>query len=288
MQLQSALDRFLVQLKADGRSPHTIGQYRRHVGAFAAWLAHGGRRRAVAAIRHEDIASFLAAPEARTAAHGGPKQPVSMNAMRTSLRVFFRYLHEAGEIGQNPARLVRRAICGVPPPRSLTHQERDRLLATLATGGCARDHALFHLMLATGIRVGSAVALDVTHVDFERGEVRLKTMKGGRSEVVYLGREIAGHLRTYIGDREGGPLFPGRGSKRITTRHVQRRMGEWLKLAGIKTAASPHWLRHGFATDLLRRTGDLALVQAALCHRSITSTLVYARVDAGRVRAAMG
>ena len=47
--------------------------------------------------------------------------------------------------------------------------------------------------------------------------------------------------------------------------------------------------RHGFATDLLRRSGgDLALVQAALCHRSITSTLVYARVDAGRVRAALG
>jgi site-specific recombinase XerC len=113
-------------------------------------------------------------------------------------------------------------------------------------------------------------------------------MKGGGSDVVYLGREIAVHLRAYVGDREAGPLFPGRGSERITTRHVQRRMGEWLAKAGIKTAASPHWLRHGFATDLLRRTGDLALVQAALCHRSITSTLVYARVDAGRVRAAMG
>jgi site-specific recombinase XerC len=90
----------------------------------------------------------------------------------------------------------------------------------------------------------------------------------------------------------GGPprLSPERprGTERITTRHVQRRMGEWLKRAGIKTAASPHWLRHGFATDLLRRTGDLALVQAALCHRSITSTLVYARVDAGRVMAALG
>jgi hypothetical protein len=76
MKLQAALDRFLVQLEADGRSPHTIGQYRRHVGVFAAWLAHGGRRRAVAAIRHEDIAAFLAAPVARVAAHGGPKQPV--------------------------------------------------------------------------------------------------------------------------------------------------------------------------------------------------------------------
>jgi integrase/recombinase XerC len=288
MKLQDALDRFLVQLEADGRSHHTIGQYRRHVTAFAAWLRHRAKRRALAAIGHEDVAAFLAAPEARTAADGAPKAAVSMNAMRTSLRVFFRYLHEAGEIDQNPARLVRRAACGTPPPRSLTATERDQLLAALAAGACPRDHALFHLMLATGIRVGSAVALDVGDVDFDRAELRLKTMKGGRSEVVYLGREISAHLRAYIGDRVAGPLFPGRGSERITTRHVQRRMGEWLTKAGIKTAASPHWLRHGFATDLLRRTGDLALVQAALCHRSITSTLVYARVDAGRVRAAMG
>jgi site-specific recombinase XerC len=125
-------------------------------------------------------------------------------------------------------------------------------------------------------------------VDLDRHELRLKAMKGGHSDVAYLGREIADHLRTYIGDRTTGPLFPGRGSERITTRHVQRRMGEWLAKAAIKSAASPHWLRHGFATDLLKKTGDLALVQAALCHRSITSTLVYARVDAGRVRAAMG
>jgi site-specific recombinase XerD len=288
MKVNEALAKFLVQLEADGRSSHTIGQYRRHVTAFSSWLAHGGVGCEIAAVGHEQVAAFLAAPEARVAAHGKPKCAISMNAMRTSLRVFFRYLHEAGEIESNPARLVRRAICGVSPPRSLSEPERDRLLATLAAGDCPRDHALFHLMLATGIRVGSAVAIDVGDVDFERGEIRLKTMKGGRSEVVYLGREIAAHLRTYIGDRKAGPLFPGRGSERITTRHVQRRMGEWLKKAGIKSAASPHWLRHGFATDLLKRTGDLALVQAALCHRSITSTLVYARVDAGRVRAALG
>jgi site-specific recombinase XerD len=288
MNVKAALSQFLVQLEADGRSAHTIGQYRRHVTAFGAWLGHGGHTRAVARIGHEDVAAFLAAPVARTSAHGGAKKPVSMNAMRTSLRVFFRYLHEAGEIVQNPARLVRRALCGVPPPRSLSVAERDRLLAALAAGGCPRDHAVFHLMLTTGIRVGSAVALDVGDVDLDRGELQLRSMKGDRPATAFLGGEIVAHLRRYIGDRTSGPLFPGRGSDRITTRHVQRRMGEWLKAAGISTAASPHWLRHGFATDLLRRTGDLALVQAALCHRSITSTLVYARVDAGRVKAAMG
>src|SRR5688500_16449782 len=99
-------------------------------------------------------------------------------------------------------------------------------------------------------------------------------MTGDRPATASLGKEIRDHLRRFIGDRTSDPLFPGRGSERITPRHVQRQMGEWLKRAGISTAASPHWLRHGFAMRLYRHTGDIALVQAALCHRSITSTLV--------------
>lgn len=170
----------------------------------------------------------------------------------------------------------------------MSDDERDRLLAALKKGDSPRDYALFHLMLATGIRVGSAVALMVEHVDLERGDLRLGEMKGGRSEVVFLGKAIRDHLRRYIGDRTSGPLFPARGSDQISTRHVQRRMGQWLKKAGIRTGPSPHWLRHGFAMRLYRGTNDIALVQAALCHRSITSTLVYARVDARRVRAALG
>lgn len=135
MILQDALDRFLVQLKADGRSDHTIHQYRRHVGAFGAWLAHGGPRRAVANVRHEDVAAFLAAPVARVSAHGGMKNPLTLNSMRTSLRMFFRYLHEAGTIPENPARLVRRALCSPPPPRALPDVECKRLLATIAGAG---------------------------------------------------------------------------------------------------------------------------------------------------------
>lgn len=113
-------------------------------------------------------------------------------------------------------------------------------------------------------------------------------MKGGRRDTVFLNSAICAHLRRYIGDRTAGPLFAGRGSQRVCTRHVQRRLAGWLRRAKIATPASPHWFRHAAAMRIYRTTKDLAVVQAALCHRSITSTLVYARVDAGRVRAAMG
>src|SRR5262245_47491557 len=254
MQLQAALSMFLVQLEADGRSPHTIGQYRRHVTAFGAWLAHGGSRRTVAGIRHEDVAAFLAAPVARTAAHGGPKRAVSMNAMRTSLRCFFRYLHEAGVVAQNPARLVRRAMCAPPPPRAFTDDERDRLLATLrAARGfeAERDHTLVALLLATGIRLGSCIALDVGDVDLDAGELRLKATKGARPERMFLARGIGDHLRRWLADRDAGPLFTDRRGRRLTSRHVHRRFRAWVAAAGISRAASPHTARHTFACGLL-------------------------------------
>ena len=292
MNLQDALSIFLVQLEADGRSPHTIGQYRRHVTAFGGWLAHGGPRRAVTRIGHEDVAAFLAAPVARTAAHGGPKRAISMNAMRTSLRVFFRYLHEAGVLPQNPARLVRRAMCAPPPPRAFTDDERDRLLATLrrARGFEAeRDFAIVDLLLATGIRLGSCIALDVEDVDLAAGELRLKSTKGDRPERVFLAQGISDRLRRWIRDRAAGALFTDRRGRRLSPRHVHRRFRQWIKAAGITRPASPHSCRHSFACRVLERSGgNLAVVQAALRHRSITSTMVYAKVNEASVRAALG
>src|SRR5262245_4544832 len=100
-------------------------------------------------------------------------------------------------------------------------------------------------------------------------------MKGGRPDVLYRTRDrrppACLHRRPH-----GWAAVP---RPRLRSDHDAPCPAP-LARAGIKTAASPHWLRHGFATDLLRRTGGLSLVQAALCHRSITSTLVYARVDA--------
>jgi len=95
-------------------------------------------------------------------------------------------------------------------------------------------------------------------------------------------------LRGYLGVRVSGPLFPGRRGERLTTRHVGRRLKAWLRAARIERPASPHTLRHTFAVGLLEKTHDLALVQAALHHASICSTVTYARVAPERLRAALG
>ncbi len=164
MQLQAALQGFLLQLSADGRSPHTIGQYRRHVSTLIDWADRAGAGSDVGDLAPELLARFFANGAAKTSCRGGPKKAVSLNAMRTSIRCFCAHLHDAGLVPANPARLLRRARCAPPPPKALHADEQDRLLEVLAaaTGPeAARDRMLVELLLGTGIRIGAALGLDV-------------------------------------------------------------------------------------------------------------------------------
>jgi site-specific recombinase XerC len=137
MQLQAALQAFLLQLQADGRSPHTIGQYRRHGTALVNWLAATRGPRKAAELTPDLLARFFAADAAKQSCRGGAKKAVSLNAMRTSIRCFARHLHDAGLVATNPARLLRRARCAAPPPRALHTDEQARLLEVLAVSTAA-------------------------------------------------------------------------------------------------------------------------------------------------------
>jgi integrase/recombinase XerC len=289
MHLQAALQAFLLQLAADGRSPHTIGQYRRHGRALATWLSKAGAPTAVAKLTPDRLAQFFASPAARTSCHGDPKKAVSLNAMRTSIRCFAAHLHESGLVATNPARLLRRARCAPPPPKALHADEQKRLLEVLAAADgaeAARDRMLVELLLGTGIRLGSALALDAGDIDFAHGEITLRTTKNDRPATVMLPKTLAKKLRTFLDDRDDGPVFLA-GDHRVSTRHVQRRLSNWLASAGI-AGKSAHAMRHTFATRIYSKTGDLQLTQAALNHASIASTVIYAQLDKARLRAAIG
>ncbi len=297
MHIDDALARFLIQLEADGRSRHTIRQYTRHVRCLARWAAGGGLSGRVCDFEHEAVATFLASPEATTRPDGRRKRASSVNALRSSVRGFFAYLAAAGYLEEDPARLVRRARCGPPPPRALSEGEQAQLLAALSAAEGReerRDRALFLLMLRAGLRVGEAVGLDVEDLDLEQGEVAVRGKgevavrgKGGREERAVLPGEVQDALRCYLGGRASGPLFGGTRGRRISVRHAQRRFAAWLERAGVCRPASPHSLRHSFAQALYRRTGDLLLVKEALRHRSVASTMVYARADRAQIRAAL-
>jgi integrase/recombinase XerD len=281
-----------LQLEADGRSVrHSIAQVSRHGRLFARWLAAEGIDDDIAAIQPQIVARFLASPTALRRPDGKPKLPGSVNALRTSLRCLLKFAHDSGFASQNAARLVRRAHCTPAPPRALPPADVAKLLGVLAAAEgrvAERDYALTHLLAATGLRIGSAIALDIEHVDLRDGAVRIETAKRGMRGRVFLGAAIREHLGRFIGERTSGPLFEGRPGERVCARQIQSRISAWLKRADIQRRASAHSLRHSFAMELLGRTGDLSLVQAALLHASIGSTTRYARASEDRLRAALG
>src|SRR5690606_28636930 len=125
------------QLEADGRSEHTIAQYRRHLFYFARWLSETARTKAV--ITPEVVAAFFISEDARASCRGGAKRPTTLNAMRSSLRGFFAYCRDAGLTRENPARLLRRAVCGTPPPRFLSPADEARLLAVIDAAAARGD-----------------------------------------------------------------------------------------------------------------------------------------------------
>ena len=208
---------------------------------------------------------------------GKPKKSTSVNALRSSLRCFFTYLRDVGEISQNPARRLRRALCSPPPPRALSGEEEERLLRVLEQAP-DRDRILFTLMLRTGIRLGSALALEADDVDLERGELRLRGAKGGREQVVFYPPSLRPDLESVMW---GGLLFP------ISARHARRRFRAYAEAARVRTTGT-HALRHTFAMRVYGQTGDLLLTKEALGHRSVASTVVYARVNEQRVRDVVG
>ncbi len=277
---------FSRQLHADGRSLHTIRQATRHIRLLSRYLPE----HRPCEITHEDIAIFFNSDVARCVNGGRTKRPTSLNCLRSSLRTFFRYLHRAGYVERDPTLLLRLARTGVAPPRGISEKERQRLFAAMAASrsrAARRDEVLFGLLLASGIRIGSALALDVGDLDVEECSLVLRTTKGGVPQRAYAPREVMARLAAWIGGRTSGAVFCGLGERRLGARQAHRRLAEWCRKAGIHRAISPHAFRHAFALRIYAQTADVLIVKEALGHRSVASTVVYARASGERVRAAV-
>ena len=140
---------------------------------------------------------------------------------------------------------------------------------------------LFTLLLGTGIRLGSLVKLRAGDVDLKGRSIRIAA-KGGVEQRAHFNSSLRRRLQSYIKVSEidpEDPLFPSRNGGHLSPRQVQLRFKRWLEVAGVDLKYSVHSIRHTFAMNLYRSTGDLRLVQTALGHKRITTTEIYARVD---------
>jgi len=283
MKLSTAITRFDTQLRADGKSERTRQAYLRDLGKLQDWL---GKDVAGTAINPDILAHFLAD------GNGGPRSALTVNRTKTALRVFFRFLNDAGYLSENPARLIRSTPTDRKVRSYLSINEARRLLDAIANSDSAlakRDHVMFSLLLGTGMRLGSLVDLNAGDVNLAEGIVTIST-KGGRQETVLLNARLSKLLARYIkavSATDGTPLFRSRNGGKLGPRQVQLRLKHWLKAAGITKPLSVHCLRHSFATRLYSLSGDLHLVQRALGHRHITTTEIYVKVEDNALRKAL-
>ncbi len=282
------LDHDLARRDAAAR---TRRAYRIDGAGFAAWAAE--QRLAPAAIAPRHVRRYVALLSSRGAA------PSTSARKLAALRALFASQREHGLIAQNPADLVSTPRRGSRLPRVLSANEASRLLDSIPASSPLelRDRAMFELAYSSGLRAEELVTLRLGDVDHDGEQLRVEG-KGRKTRVVPAGEPAMAALRDYL-DRARPALAPAPGSdpgeqalflsrsgRKLSTSDVRRRMRRWTQRAGTAGEATPHSLRHSFATHLLDGGADLRAIQEMLGHASVSSTQIYTRVESARLRSA--
>jgi integrase/recombinase XerC len=261
-------------------SPHTLRAYAQDLEQFLGFLrTELGREPAPGDADHLLIRAFLA----QLHRHGLKK--VSAARKLAALRTFFRYLCREGVLASNPARLLQTPRVERRIPGHLEEHELEKLLQLEGDDlASARTRALLELLYGTGIRVAELVGLDLPDVDLEERSLRVLG-KGSKERIVPFGQAALRALRAYLALREALPaqgqaVFVNARGGRLSDRSVRTFLGRALRRQAVVRHASPHTLRHSFATHLLERGADLRAIQELLGHVSLSTTQRYTHLNA--------
>jgi tyrosine recombinase xerD len=216
----------------------------------------------------------------------------SLARMRVSLRRFFAWMVEERLRADDPTVLLEAVRHEKPLPRSLSEAEVERLLAApdLATPAGLRDAAMLELLYACGLRVSELVGLPLSAVFLQEAVLRVRG-KGDKVRLVPMGEQAAEMVERYC--REARPLLlEGRMSDvlfiaarggAMNRRTFWKLIHDYAIAVGIRTAVSPHTLRHAFATHLVNHGADLRVVQMLLGHSNLSTTQIYTHVAEARL-----
>jgi integrase/recombinase XerC len=266
---------------------NTVEAYGHALAGFLGFLTRhlGGEPdlAALATLRAADIRAWLAGL-------ANDKLVASSRAQHLSaVRGFFRYLNRRHGIEVTAIRLVSTARARPALPRALTiDQARD---VTDHVGEAAddpaiqaRDTAFFSLLYGSGLRIAEALNLDVRDAIALRSTLSLTvTGKGAKTRIVPVLPAVRAAIDAWLAlhpDRQpDSPLFLGARGKRLDPAVAQKVLRTYRRLAGLPEHATPHALRHSFATHLLAGGGDLRAIQDLLGHASLSTTQRYTSVD---------
>jgi integrase/recombinase XerD len=285
------IDAYLDHLRVERRlSNHTLESYARDLRGLAEFAAGAGRP--VDALDRRELEAFVAEQRARGQA------PRSVARAVAAVRGYYRFLLLDQRLAHNPAEDLRPPRAWPALPKFLSLEEVDQLIAQpdVATPLGLRDRAMIELLYATGMRVSELVS--VRPADLRLDEQYLTCLgKGSKERLIPIGEQAADWVRRYA--RDGRPALVQRSArKRVAAPRLfvnlrggpLSRVGFWKVLkrygrqAGIRSAISPHVLRHSFATHLLERGADLRAIQMMLGHADLSTTQIYTHVLEARLR----
>ena len=291
------VDLFLKHLADErGCSPHTAKAYSVDLSAFLNFLEERGD---LNAFPHKVDRLLLRAFLADQTTKGAGKRTLSRRL--SGLRSFYKFLQRRKMSDHSPLDGIHNPKVPKTLPRFLTESEVRKLVESIAGANWmdVRDRAVLELLYGAGVRVSELVGANLEDYDGERGLLRVRG-KGKKERLLPTGTWAAQAINTWLLRRAeaangradapaaqsapSSPVFVNRFGTRLDVRSVRRILVKRLAVAGLPPGATPHTLRHSYATHLLERGADLRSVQELLGHASLSTTQIYTHLTPSRLK----
>jgi len=259
-------------------SPHTLRGYLSDLEQLSTFLGD----KELSAVDHQTLRRFIA--------HlmQGEVKKSSIARKLSAIRSFFRYLNRDGTLTSNPARLVATPRREKRLPAVLTADDALRLMESPNAkkpedhAMMLRDRAILETLYSTGIRASELIGMNREDIDHHGSLIRIRG-KGRKERIVPIGNKARDAINAYLTSpsriAETAAIFIGPSGKRLTARTVQRILENHRKQLGMQQKASPHTLRHSYATHMLESGADLRAIQELLGHASLSTTQRYTHVN---------
>lgn len=260
-----------------GMSPNTVASYSHD----AEELLEFCKGLSVREISSEKVVDFLG----RMTDRGVSKR--SQARVLSSLRSFFSWCIEEGEIESDPCARIDMPKLGKYIPSVLSVDEVTRIIESVAPEGekGKRDRAILEVLYGCGLRVSEAASLRISGIWFKEGFVSI-VGKGDKQRLVPLGETASDAIKAYLEERPAPAdrsfsdvLFLNHRGRPLSRVSIFKLVKTQAMAAGIDKEISPHTFRHCFATHLIENGADLRLVQEMLGHASILTTEIYTHID---------
>ena len=282
MEYLSGYERFLTEEKK--ASPNTLSSYLRDVRQYLDWLGEKGISPTQAV--HADVEAYTRSMTARG------KSAATVTRSQASLKSFYSWMMEIGQISENPARGLSQTKVERKLPHILTSREVELFLEQpdpTDAKGC-RDKAMLELLYATGIRVSELIGLNLDNINLSAGFIRCANR--GKERIIPLYQAAVRALQNYL-DRvrpqmvehpDEKALFVNMSGERMSRQGFWKIIKHYQEKAGIQKDITPHTLRHSFAAHLLENGADLHSIQEMLFFNDTATTEIYTQVVSQKLK----